>query len=93
MDYNLTLSRQAEGAINAAFKLYEQQRQGLGEEFLVAVDNSFLSVQSDPALYGFRRKNIRGYNMHRFPYVIFFSVKQKNIRVISFLHTSRQPTS
>ncbi len=91
MGYNLTLSRQAEKAIKDAFEWYEQQRPGLGEEFLIAVDHSFLSIQSNPFLYGFRRKNIRGYNVRRFPYVVFFSVKRKAIQVISFLHTSRQP--
>jgi toxin ParE1/3/4 len=91
MEYNLALSRQTETAISVAYEWYEQQKKGLGEEFLVAIDTAFLSIQSNPLLYGFRKKNIRGCNMRRFPYMIFFSVKRKNIQVISFLHTSRKP--
>jgi len=91
MQYNLTLSQEAEDAVYNAKEWYEQQRQGLGVEFLVAIDNAFLSIQSNPLFYGFRKKNIRGYSVQRFPYVIFFSVKRGNIHVISFLHTSQKP--
>jgi len=91
MLYNFILSQEAEEAVHNATEWYEQQRNGLGKEFLIAVDNAFLSIQSNPLLYGFRKKNIRGYSIRRFPYVIFFSVKRGTVEVISFLHTSQKP--
>ena len=91
MPYNFAVSQQAEEAIYDAGQWYEQQKKGLGEDFLIAVDDAFLSIKSNPLLYGFRKKNIRGYRMRRFPYKILFLVNKEEILVISVLHTSRKP--
>ena len=60
MQYNITLSFEAEEDISCAYQWYEQQRMGLGADFTSALDNAFSSIQSGPEVYGFRRKNIRG---------------------------------
>ena len=91
MQYKLALSEQAEQAILDACLWYEEQRSGLGKEFLIAVKNSLISIQSNPLLYGYRKKKIRGHHMQRFPYVIFFVVDKEEIFVTSVLHTSRKP--
>ena len=56
MEYNFALSWQTETAISVTYEWYEQQKKGLGEEFLVAIDTAFLSIRSNPLLYGFRKK-------------------------------------
>ena len=52
MQYSLDLSQKAELSIYEAGKWYEQQRAGLGEEFLDAVDQAFVSIQSNPHYMG-----------------------------------------
>jgi toxin ParE1/3/4 len=91
MQYNYTLSKQALQTIDEATLWYEAQKYGLGEEFLSGIDHALLSIQSNPLLYGFRKKNIRAYNLQRFPYKIYFIVRKGHIFVMSVLHTSRQP--
>ncbi len=91
MQYNFVISRKAEGHIQSGYYWYEQQRQGLGNSFMDAIDIALLSVQSNPLAYGIRRKNIRACIMKGFPYLILFYVKGNNIRVVSVFHMSRKP--
>ena len=91
MLYNITFSEEAEEDIFSAYVWYEQQRAGLGDEFKNAVKEAASSIQSNPLLYGFRKKNIRGCNVKRFPYLILFFVERYNIRVIYISHTSKKP--
>jgi len=91
MQYNFAVSKKAEESIYHAAQWYEQQKHGLGEAFLVAIDTAFLSIQANPLLYGFRRKNIRKYHMKKFPYLILFSVTDREVFVISAIHTYQKP--
>ena len=92
MRYNITLSLEAEDDIFNAYQWYEQQKAGLGDEFTGALENSFSSIQSNPDTYGFRRKNIRGCLLKRFPYLVLYLIDDSNIRIISIFHTHRKPT-
>ena len=92
MRYNIALSLEAEDDILNAYKWYEQQRAGLGAEFIAAPENSFSSIQSGPDIYGFRKKNIRGCLLKRFPYLVLFFIDDSSIRIISVFHTHRKPT-
>ena len=67
MQYNISLSLEAEEDILIAYQWYEQQRKGLGDEFIVSLENSFSSIQSGPEVYSFRKKNIRGLFNTTFP--------------------------
>jgi hypothetical protein len=70
MNYNIALSSKAEAHIQTGYDWHEQQRKGLGEDFLTAIDKALQSIQSNPMFYSFRKKNIRGYAISciRFPY-------------------------
>jgi len=90
MPYNITFSQDAEEDIFSAYVWYEQQRVGLGDEFKNAVKEAAAAIQSNPLLYGFRKKNIRGCNVKRFPYLILFLIETHNIRVIYISHTGKK---
>ena len=91
MVYNITFSEEAEEDIFTGYVWYEQQRLGLGDEFKIAVRDAMLSIQSNPLFYGFRKKNIRGCNIKRFPFLVLFFIESNNIRVIYISHTSKKP--
>ena len=50
MLYNITFSQAAEDDLLAASIWYEQQRIGLGKEFVQAVKMSAQSIQSNPVI-------------------------------------------
>jgi plasmid stabilization system protein ParE len=60
MPYNYNLSQEAENDMLEAYTWYEQQRVGLGEEFLESLDKACQSIIQNPAGYRTRpgtRKN------------------------------------
>jgi len=91
MPYNLVLSRRAETHIQSAYDWYEEQRLGLGEKFLDAIEKSLHSIQASPFVYGVRRKNIRGCIVKGFPYLVLFYLKENKIKVVAIFHMSRKP--
>jgi len=91
MQYNITFSDDAEDDMLSAYIWYEQQKEGLGDEFNNAVKKAASSIQANPLFYSFRMEKIRGCSTKRFPYLLLFFVDGNHIRVISVLHTSKEP--
>lgn len=88
MTYLISISQQAEDAIAEAAQWYEERSAGLGTIFINAIDRSLITIRANPLLYGYRKKNVRGYSMRKFPYKIMFLVSGDQIFIISVLHTS-----
>lgn len=74
-----------------AYNWYEEQRQGLGEEFIKELDNCFDKLQSHPEYFGKIKKNFRQMSLKRFPYVIVFEIIKKEVVVFAVFHTKRNP--
>ena len=79
----------AEADVMRAWQWYEDQRHGLGDEFLLEMRRLVDSLQTDyeqrPIYYrDFRRLLIR-----RFPYNLFYRVEIERIVVFRILHASR----
>jgi plasmid stabilization system protein ParE len=91
MLYNYNLSQEAEDDMLEAYIWYEQQQEGLGEEFLESLDEARLSIIRNPATYPMRYKKVRAFLVNRFPYLILYALERKNINVISVFNTSRDP--
>ncbi|MBE2289567.1 MAG: type II toxin-antitoxin system RelE/ParE family toxin [Chitinophagaceae bacterium] len=88
--YKLSISRQAEQVLLDSALWYENQSPGLGNTFISSVDNALSSIAANPLLYGYRKNNIRGYSMKKFPFKIMFTVSGDHVYVISILHTSKK---
>lgn len=74
-----------------AYKWYESQRPGLGEEFLGAVDAAFDAIQEFPEMFTRVHGEVRRAVVSRFPYAVFYRVERKRIVVLAVLHTARDP--
>lgn len=74
-----------------AFGWYEEQRPGLGEEFLGAVDESFDAVERFPELFPRVHGEVRRAMVSRFPYVVFYRIEATRIVVLAVLQTTRDP--
>lgn len=92
MPYNYNLSQEAEDDILEAYVWYEEQRAGLGEEFLDALDIACQTLLLNPATYRVRyKKKVRAFLVDRFPYLILYVLEKKEVNVISVFNTSRDP--
>jgi len=92
MPYNYNLSQEAEDDMLEAFLWYEEQRAGLGEEFLESLDKARQSILLNPVAYRLRyKKKVRAFLVDRFPYLILYVVEKKDVNIISVFNTSRDP--
>ena len=87
----LIVRREAEQDIQTAFDWYEEQRPGLGAEFLEQIEAVFNQIECNPELYESVFKTIRRALVRRFPYSVYFVPKTGNQVVIGVLHQRRSP--
>lgn len=92
MPYNYNLSQEAEDDILEAYIWYEEQRTGLGEEFLDALYRARQTLLLNPATFRVRYKTkVRAFLVDRFPYLILYVLEKNDVNIISIFNTSRNP--
>jgi len=91
MNRVIHLRSEAENGIFEAASWYENQREGLGHEFLDVVEATFLRIAEHPSQYPVLHRNTRRALLPRFPFGIFFRVDGANIVVLAIFHASRNP--
>ena len=91
MTRRLVVAPEAEADMRAAFVWYEEQRPGLGEEFLLAVEAAFATVERSPESLPVVRGQLRRAIVRRFPYGVFSIAEDDAIHVLAVLHAKRDP--
>jgi plasmid stabilization system protein ParE len=88
---DVRLRPEAEQDLAEAARWYEEQRHGLGQEFLNEALATFSAIGERPlantAVYGSLRRAL----LHRFPFSFFYIVDGHGAIVIGILHGSRHP--
>ena len=77
--------------IEAPCAWYDGQRSGLGDEFLIAVDEALVTVSESPRLHGVLHRDTRRIKVRRFPYSVFYRVVADDVVVVACFHASRDP--
>lgn len=91
MSLTVRLRRAAEEDLAVATSWYEQQREGLGQEFLDQAMVVFNAVAERPLLYPVVHRSTRRALMARFPFAMFFRVEADDVVVVAVMHGSRHP--
>jgi plasmid stabilization system protein ParE len=79
--------------IDRARLQYEEQRSGLGERFVSAVESQVNRIHKNPGSWGIVYQDIRAAALRRFPYVIYYRVEPDRNVVIAVQHGSRDWSS
>ena len=76
-----------------AARWYEQEREGLGGEFIAAVDAAVQRAAAGPTLFPPLVGGIRRVPVKRFPYGVFFLAEEDppRVTVLAILHLHRNP--
>ena len=82
----------AEADVQSAYLWYETQAEGLGHEFLRAVDACFAAIERWPEAYPVVYKRYRRALLRRFPYIVYYSVSDAAIEVVACTHGRQHPT-
>ncbi|MCP4104063.1 MAG: type II toxin-antitoxin system RelE/ParE family toxin [Desulfobacteraceae bacterium] len=77
--------------LKLAFSWYEQQRRGLGFDFLDCVEVALHRIIENPEMYQIRYSNFRGCVTRRFPFSIFYTVESDEIVVHSVFDNRQDP--
>lgn len=73
------------------FQYYEGRAQGLGEQFLSAVNSAFNAIERYPEMFARVHGQVRRALISRFPYAVFYRVEPLRVVVLTVLHTARDP--
>ena len=84
----VALTKAAKRDISDAAAWYEQQREGLGAEFIDSVDEGIGKIALNPLGYAVVSGENRRCVVDRFPYALWFKVRD-NVVVVGCLHHRR----
>ena len=90
--YTLQFKPEVYNDIKVAYDWYESQRIGLGEDFLLTLEESYSKITRTPKVYQLIYKTVRRKLLRRFPYGVFFVLKDDEIIIIAIMHTRRKPS-
>jgi len=88
---SVQLREEAERDIEEAANWYEQQREGLGYEFLDELSAAFDAVSERPDMYPVVHRGVHRALIGRFPFGVFYRVAGETAVVIAVLHARRSP--
>jgi plasmid stabilization system protein ParE len=70
---------------------YNEQRPGLGEEFIVEIDQAIANAVANPEHYPIVFGEVRRAVARRFPFSVYFRVRRNTMVVLSVFHGRRNP--
>ena len=85
------LKPEAAEELLAAYEEYERHRDGLGGEFLGCVDAAIESACRDPEAYPIVHREVRRVLVRRFPYGVFYRLREQTTVVLAVFHARREP--
>lgn len=91
MAYRLKFSLRALRETGEAQEWYESQSPGLGDEFIAAMELQYRRLEQAPLLYAEVIPGVRRALLPRFPYGLFYAVRENLIHVLAVLHNARNP--
>jgi plasmid stabilization system protein ParE len=91
MTYQVIVRPEAAREIQEAFDWYEERSEGLGLEFLRAADACLSVVRRNPEAFPVVHEQVRRALLRRFPYTLFYAVREGTISVIACFHIKRSP--
>ncbi len=91
MSLEVRFRKEAERDLLDAVFWYEEQRRGLGSDFLAEIQTSLAALAENPMRHPVIHKNIRRALVRRFPFGIQYRVEPALIIIVAVMHGSRNP--
>ncbi|MCB1176035.1 MAG: type II toxin-antitoxin system RelE/ParE family toxin [Leptospiraceae bacterium] len=91
MEEKYKLEPSAKEDIKESYQYYEEQKEGLGAEFLDEVNEKIQEIVEKPEKYSKYYKNVRKTSLKRFPFNILYTIKEKLVAIIGVWHKRREP--
>jgi len=89
--FKLIINPFAELDLQVAYEWYDLNKEDLGQEFLTEVENTLNRIHQNPQQYQKTKGQIRMAVVKRFPFGVFYFIKEDVIIVFAIFHFSRNP--
>jgi len=93
MNHKIVFRKEVEDDIVLAYHWYEEKSSGLGEEFLRVFFTNIAEVRRHPLAWRKVYKGFRRCLLRRFPYAVYYIVKEDEILIYGVIHGARNPVS
>lgn len=90
MNYQLVFQTEAIIDIQEAYIWYEEQKDGLGDEFLEELEIGQHKISNHPQYYAGVNNRFRRLKINRFPYIVVYEIEENCIIVIAVRHTKKK---
>ena len=91
MSFTVRTRRSAQADIRAAARWYDQQRTGLGKDFVAEVKEVVRRLSQTPRMHQIIKGHVRRALVQRFPYCVYYTVGKKVVEIIGVFHAKRDP--
>jgi plasmid stabilization system protein ParE len=91
LTYSLSIRKEAEADIAEAYQYYESCRENLGSDFILCIEESISRIKKNPRQYKIIYKNVHRALVRRFPYGIYYILKDDRIIILGVLHARKNP--
>jgi len=89
--FNIEISEYVHSEIDDAREFYNLQKNGLGDDFKYDVFMAITNIAIFPTLYPNINTNVKRCLLHRFPYSIFYAIREQSVVILSVAHQHRKP--
>lgn len=91
MNRHVIFRPEAERELSEAYRWYQERSPALGEEFLRCIDACIESIHRNPRMYPAVHEDIHRALVRRFPFGVFYLIRQQKIVILAVFHASRDP--
>lgn len=91
MDYKTLIRPEERADLLDAFHWYQSQRPGLGLDFKLCIDEVLSTLQRIPLIYKTVLHEVRRAVIKKFPFGVFYLVKDNIVIVLAVVHARRDP--
>jgi toxin ParE1/3/4 len=89
----IALRPEAEADIESAQEWYNEHLAGLGDNFVEQVSETLEIIASAPERFAILWKQVRGFPLRRFPYVVYYRAHADRVEVLAVLHGRRDTSA
>jgi plasmid stabilization system protein ParE len=93
MSFEIVVRKEAEIDLDEIFVWYEEQKPGLGFDFIHEFENTLTHILRNPNHASCIELDARGASLRRFPYEVIYrtDIEKNQVRVIAIIHQHRSP--
>jgi plasmid stabilization system protein ParE len=91
MSLPIVFRPEARAEFDEAADWYEQQRAGLGADFIARVQEALDRITANPLLHQVVYQDVRRAVVQRFPFSVYYQVEPGQVVVIAVFHGRRDP--